>query len=206
MEQLTDERRDQILQGLLNAMRLVPDGMQAVAFLIHMMDKELFDMRQYVMRVEGLIRDWYDTFLMAYPRPAPPATDSPRTTDPTTSYPRSPIEHAVLDALAALGSTGASPLDLSRRLPYPRAEIATTLRALVTLGTVERYYHGAYRLQQPGSREEGPPASREELLQRLTELTPPPVSSLYEPPTPPEPELPASAPQAPPDPPEPPRS
>ena len=93
----------------------------------------------------------------------------------------------MLDALAARGSTGATALELSRHIPYPRAEIATTLRALVTLGTVDRYYHGTYRLRQPGSRVEGPPASRENLLQRLTELTPQPPPTLHAPTPPPEP-------------------
>jgi hypothetical protein len=74
-------------------------------------------------------------------------------------YPRSPIELAVLDALAAMHPHGASALDLSHVVPYPRPAISHVLQGLVMLGTIHRLGHGYYVF--------GPPVSEEERWRQL---------------------------------------
>jgi hypothetical protein len=54
MERLTDERREQILQGLLGAMRLLPDGIRTLASVIETIDKDIFNLRQYMVQVDSL--------------------------------------------------------------------------------------------------------------------------------------------------------
>ena len=74
-------------------------------------------------------------------------------------YPRSPIELAVLDALAAMHPHGASALDLSHVVSYPRPAMSHVLQGLVMLGTIHRHGHGYYVF--------GPPVSEEERWRQL---------------------------------------
>src|SRR5262245_45614552 len=100
----------------------------------------------------------------------------PLTADTASSgFPRSPLELAVLRALAAKQPGGASALELSQMIPYPRADISRVLTGLRTLGTVHRWGHGSYVL--------GPPTSYDARRQQrgLPPLSPPAATRARQP-------------------------